>query len=109
MFTEADEQEFQRLLAKFKEDKKLFEHLQTVGFEDFFSYEFLALHSDFSSLDDILFRSGFGIMSPMEIEKIPAERWDAYIAKHNGKCSTWREFGKLAMTAWMKNILQSGG
>ena len=106
MYAKSDEQEFQELLEKFKKDGELYAILQKVGFEDLFSYEFLALNSDFSSLDDLIYRSGFGIMSPLEIGRVPAAKWDEYIAKHTDKCSKWHEFGKLAMTLWMKKVLQ---
>jgi hypothetical protein len=102
MFTQGDEEEFQQLLAKFKENKILREKMEKLSFEDLFSWEFLSQNSDFLSLDDILFRSGFGIMSPMEISKLSPEKWDNYIAAHSKRCSKWHEFGKLAMTAWMK-------
>lgn len=106
MFGEKEEKEFQELLQVFKNDEKLNEHLQNVSYEDLFSYKFLAENSDFSSLDDIIYRSGFGIMSPLEISNIPEEKWDEYIAKHTEKCSKWHELGKLAMIEWMKNILE---
>jgi hypothetical protein len=106
MYTENNEQEFQGLLTKFKTEEDLYGYLKEVGYEDLFSYEFLALNSDFSSLDDIIYRSGFGIMSPLEIGRVPTEKWDEYIAGHTDKCRTWHEFGKLAMTAWMKKMLQ---
>ncbi len=104
MFGETEEKEFAELLALFKADAELNAALQKVSFEGLFSYKFMAENSDFSSLDDMLYRSGFGIMNPLEIENIPAERWDAYIEKHT-RCKKWHDFGKLAMTAWMKNVL----
>ena len=107
MYSAENEKTFQELLEKFKNDKELFQLLEKVGYEDLFSYEFLALNSDFSSLDDIMFRSGFGIMSPLEINNIPLEKWDEYIDKHTEKCSKWHEFGKLAMIFWMQKQLKN--
>ncbi len=104
MFTQEKEQLFQQLLERFKGEEKLNAKMQEVGFEDLFSIKFLSENSDFSSLDDILFRSGFGIMSPMEIARIPVDKWDEYIAKHC-KCKTWHELGKLAMIDWMQNVI----
>ena len=109
MYSEKEEKEFQELLQAFKADEALMEHMQSVSFEDLFSYKFLAENSDFSSLDDILFRSGFGLMSPMEIANVPSDKWDEYIAQHTDKCDKWHDFGKLAMIEWMKNILQEKG
>ncbi len=104
MFGEAEEKEFLELLALFKQDKELASALQKVSFEDLFSYKFLAENSKFSSLDDILYRSGFGIVNAMEIENVSQVKWDEYIAA-NTECEKWHDFGKLAMTAWMKEVL----
>lgn len=105
MFGERQEQEFQKLFHKFQKDTELSALLRRVQYEELFSYKFLAENSEFSSLDDILFRSGFGILSPLEIKNVSQEKWDAYIAKHT-KCEKWHEFGKLAMTNWMNNVLK---
>ncbi len=104
MFGEKEEQEFAGLLDLFKQDKELGEMISKVSFEDLFSYKFMAENSDFSSLDDMLYRSGFGIVNPLEIENVSPERWDEYIAKHT-KCQKWHEFGKLAMIVWMNGKL----
>lgn len=105
MFGEKQEQEFQKLFHKFQKDDELAALMRRVQYEDLFSYKFLAENSDFSSLDDILFRSGFGILSPLEIENVSQEKWDAYIAEHT-KCKKWHQFGKLAMISWMNNVLE---
>ena len=108
MFTQDNEKEFQQLLQLFSKDEELNNHMQNVSYEDIFSCKFLAENSDFSSLDDIIYRSGFGIMSPLEITNVSPDKWDEYIAKHT-QCHKWHEFGKLAMVEWMKNILQEKG
>lgn len=105
MFGERQEQEFQKLFNKFQKDPELAAIMRRVQYEDLFNYKFLAENSEFSSLDDILFRSGFGILSPLEIENVSQDKWDAYIAKHT-KCQRWHDFGKLAMTSWMNGVLK---
>ena len=101
MLPEAEEKEFQALFAQFKAQPELNKLLGSVKYEDFFTYEFMADYSDFSSMDDMLFRSGFGIMSLAEVANIPPANWDAYIAKHT-KYQQWFDFGKKAMTVWMQ-------
>ena len=104
MLPQEEEQEFQTLLQLFKADPALQNELSRVSYEDLFSDAFMAEYSQFSSLDDLLFRGGFGIMNLMEVENIPPERWDAYIAKYT-PYSEWHDFGKKAMVFWMKNVL----
>ena len=81
------EKEFQHYLDIFKKDKD--------------NDKFLQEHSKFTSLNDLVIRSGFGIMNLLEVENVNQEKWNAYIAK-NSSCTTWYEFGKLAMIEWMK-------
>ena len=99
-----EEQEFQSLLNVFKNEPALQAELMRVSYEDLFSDAFMAKYSQFSSLDDLLFRGGFGIMNLLEVENIPKERWDAYIAKYTSY-SEWHDFGKKAMVFWMQRVL----
>lgn len=104
-YSKEDELKFHDLLNKFKADENLTERLQSVQYEDLFSYEFLANNSDFSSLDDIIYRSGFGIMSSFEIVNVSEVKWDEYISGHTG-CEKWHDFGKLAMISWMEKVMR---
>ena len=104
MLPPEEEKEFQTLLALFKNEPALQDELMRVSYEDLFSDAFMAEYSQFSSLDDLLFRGDFGIMNLMEVENIPKERWDAYIAKYT-PYSAWHDFGKKAMTFWMQRVL----
>lgn len=104
-FSKEDEAKFHEFLEKFKADDKLMLHLQSVQYEELFNYAFLADNSEFSSLDDIVYRSGFGIMSPLEINNVPEDKWDEYISKYTG-CEKWHDFGKLAMISWMEKVMK---
>ena len=95
------EKEFQHYLDIFKKDKELGKALSLVSFPALFNNKFLQEHSKFTSLNDLVIRSGFGIMNLLEVENVNQEKWNAYIAK-NSSCTTWYEFGKLAMIEWMK-------
>ena len=46
-------------------------------------------------MDDLIWRSGFGIMNLLEVEQVNQDKWNEYIAR-NTECKTWHEFGKLA-------------
>ena len=66
---------------------------------------FLTENSKYTSMDDLIWRSGFGIMNLLEVEQVNQDKWNEYIAR-NTECKTWHEFGKLAMIDWMKHKLE---
>lgn len=106
MSGKAIEREFKRYLKLFKEDPELWKCLNQVTFQDIYNPTFLQENSKFTSMDDMIWRSGFGIVNLMEVENVNSEKWDLYIAD-NTDCSTWYEFGKLAMVKWMKMVIES--
>lgn len=97
--------EFKHYLDIFTHDEALRKELDLVSFPALFNDKFLTENSKFTSLNDLVIRSGFGIMNLLEVENVNQEKWNAYIAK-NSSCTTWYEFGKLAMIAWMKAKLE---
>ena len=99
------EEQFQSYMKIFKNDPELGKALSLVTFENLFNPNFLKANSKFTSMDDIIWRSGFGIMNLLEVENVNQDKWNAYIAGHSD-CSTWHEFGKLAMVVWMKSKLE---
>ncbi|MGL5206358.1 MAG: hypothetical protein ACRC8T_02430 [Acidaminococcaceae bacterium] len=99
------EEQFQAYMKIFKSDADLGKAMSLVSFENLFNPDFLKNNSKFTSMDDMIWRSGFGIMNLLEVENVNQEKWNAYIASHTD-CSTWYEFGKLAMVAWMKSKLE---
>jgi len=99
------EHEFQHYFAKFKSDDELKGLLNRITYQEIFSDEFLKANSKFSSMNDILWRSGFGIVNLGEVDQVDKKKWDEYIRK-NTYCDTWYEFGKLAMIHWMKLVLE---
>lgn len=98
------DQEFQHYMEIYKADPELGKILSSVTFELLFNDEFLHANSKFKDMNDIIWRSGFGIVNLMEVENVNQDNWNAYIAK-NTECATWHEFGKLAMINFMKIAL----
>jgi hypothetical protein len=96
---------FKYYLGVFTEDKEMAKILNKVTFQDLFNPKFLQENSKFTSMDDMIWRSGFGIMNLLEVENVNQEKWNEYIAA-NTECTTWHDFGKLAMIDWMKNKLE---
>lgn len=99
------DKDFKHLLEIFKSDAELMKIMNKVSFQDLFNDKFLQANSKYTSMDDLIWRSGFGIMNLMEVENVNQHKWNEYIAK-NTECSTWHEFGKLAMVEWMKLIIE---
>ena len=96
---------FKYYLGIFTEDQELAKILNKVSFQELFNPKFLQENSKFTSMDDMIWRSGFGIMNLMEVENVNQDKWNEYIAK-NTEYATWHEFGKVAMIDWMKNKLE---
>ena len=99
------EEQFQSYMKIFKNDPELGKALSLVTFENLFNPDFFFFFSKLTSMDDIIWRSGFGIMNLLEVENVNQDKWNAYIESHTD-CSTWHEFGKLAMVVWMKSKLE---
>lgn len=99
------EEQFQHYMKIFKSDPKLGKALSLVTFEGLFNPDFLKENSKFASMDEMIWRSGFGIMNLLEVEHVNQEKWNEYIAK-NTECATWHDFGKLAMIVWMKQKIE---
>jgi len=90
----------------FTQDPELLKVYNTVTFENLFNPEFLQEHSKWTSQDDILWRSGFGIMNLMEIENVDMDKWNEYVRANTDEVETWYDFGKLALIEWMKAKLE---
>ena len=106
MDAKALDKTFKEYLAIFTADAELAKILNRVSFQDLFNPIFLTANSKFTSMDDMIWRSGFGIMNLMEVEQVNQDKWNAYIAE-NTACATWHDFGKLAMVEWMKLALKA--
>lgn len=95
------DEKYHHYMKVFKSDAELAKKLQLVSFENLFNPDFLKANSKFTSMDDLIWRSGFGIMNLLEVEQVNQDKWNQYIAA-NSECTTWFEFGKLAMIVWME-------
>ncbi|MBQ7759921.1 MAG: hypothetical protein IJ320_08740 [Phascolarctobacterium sp.] len=96
---------FKYYLNLFTQDEELAKILNKVSFPELFNPKFLEENSKWTSMDDMIWRSGFGIMNLLEVEQVNQDKWNEYVAK-NSDCATWHEFGKLAMVEWMKFQLE---
>ena len=74
---------FKGYLAKFTADKELGQMMSRITFQELFNPKFLQENSKFTSMDDMIWRSGFGIMNLMEVENVNQDKWNEYIAKNS--------------------------
>ena len=96
---------FKYYLNMFSQDEELAKILNKVSVPELFNPKFLEENSKWTSMDDMIWRSGFGIMNLLEVEQVNQDKWNEYVAK-NSDCTTWHEFGKLAMVKWMEFQLE---
>ncbi len=68
--------EFKKYMDMYKADPELGRLMQQMTFQELFNEKFMKNQ----------------------------EKWNAFIAK-NTECETWHQFGKLAMIAWMKTVI----
>ena len=74
--------EFKKYMDMYKADPELGRLMQQMTFQELFNEKFMKENSKFTSMDDMLFKSDFGLTNPLEIEKVNQEKWNAFIAKN---------------------------
>ena len=74
------EKEFKHYLEIFTHDEELGKILAKVSFQELFNDKFLTENSKYTSMDDLIWRSGFGIMNLLEVEQVNQDKWNEYIA-----------------------------
>ena len=61
--------EFKKYMDLYKADPELGRLMQQMTFQELFNEKFMKENSKFTSMDDMLFKSDFGLTNPLEIEK----------------------------------------
>lgn len=77
---------------------------QSVSLGDLLSPTFLSQHTNFASLDDLVQRSGFKIESQEDLDNLPQDEWDSFIAQ-NSSFSTFQELLQAAAVEQIKKQL----
>ena len=98
------DREYHHYLDKFQKDAELGAVLNRITYQELFNEKFLQEHSRFKTLDELIAKSGFGIVNLGEVEKLNQENWNHYIAANTNGLA-WFQFGKLAMIEWMKTVI----
>ncbi|MBQ6913211.1 MAG: hypothetical protein IJQ30_03040, partial [Acidaminococcaceae bacterium] len=68
--------EFKKYMDMYKADPELGRLMQQMTFQELFNEKFMKENSKFTSMDDMLFKSDFGLTNPLEIEKVNQEKWN---------------------------------
>lgn len=69
---------------------------------DLFTPSFLRAHTGFSSLDDLEAKArerGFAFGSQEDLDNLPGDQWDAFIAEHT-RFSTWKDMLGKGVAEW---------
>lgn len=96
--------EFKKYMDMYKADPELGQLMMKLSYQELFNDTFMQENSKFTSMDNMLFKSDFGLTNPAEIENVNQEKWNAFIVRYTD-CASWHQFGKLAMVAWMKTVI----
>ena len=66
--------EFKKYMDIYKADPELGHLMQQMTFQELFNEKFMKENSKFTSMDDMLFKSDFGLTNPLEIEKVNQDK-----------------------------------
>lgn len=80
--------------------------LKQVSLGELFNPEFLAANTNFPDVQEMFDRSGFKVASIEDIEAIPEEEWESYIAA-NTQFSSWHEMREAALGELLRKHLDS--
>ena len=72
-----------------------------VPLVELFPPEFVRSHSTFDSFENLLEASGFKVESQQDLEAIPDDEWDVFIASHTTFLN-WHEMLQAATAQWAK-------
>jgi hypothetical protein len=76
-----------------------------VPLDELLTSEFMVLNTDFESADSMLRASGLTIRTTDDLEGVPAEAWDSFIASHT-RFGTWKDLLAAAGAAYVQRRLQ---
>lgn len=92
---------------KIKKDLKKIEDLKQIRFDELFNPKFLSECSSFSSIDELIEKSGFKVESAEDFKSIPDDEWERFIID-NTSYDSWDEMQKDAAEKFLQNLLKEG-
>lgn len=88
-------------LEKIKSNAEAMHGTHDYKLTDVLTPEFLRAHSQFTSFDQMIEKSGFKVKTSEDFKAIPDEPWEAFI-KANTSYSTWKEMLSAAVAIYAK-------
>ncbi len=96
--------ELQRKLRKIRDNAQALDGEHEVSLKELFPQDFLAAHTQFSSVDNMFEKSGYKVDSSEDFAAIPDEPWDEFI-RANTSFASWAEMKQAAGVAYAKRKL----
>lgn len=91
--------EFQKKLDKLASNIKALDENNNVPLNEVLNDQFISKHTKFTSLSELIERSGFNVQSAEDFYAIPDDKWDEYI-KSISRFSGWKEMLRNATELW---------
>jgi len=76
----------------------------SVPISDLFPDSFMAAHTDFTTIQDMLDASGFPASTPEEFSAIPDDQWDTFVASRT-KFASWHAMLEAGTAEWVSHKL----
>ncbi|EMO66433.1 hypothetical protein LEP1GSC132_2500 [Leptospira kirschneri str. 200803703] len=95
--------EFQKKLNKIKKIKEI----QEISLLELFSEEFITEYTNYSTLEEMLKRSGFIIESEEDFKELEKSKdWDTFVSQ-NTKFKSWKEMFDKAFDIYINQVLDN--
>ncbi len=78
--------------------------LDRVPASELFTAEFMRRHTDFTTFDEMVAGTGYGVESLSDVDRVHEARWDA-VVRHRTGFGSWAEMRRLAEESWVRREL----
>lgn len=89
----------QKRLQKLANDAQALDGSHAVPLEELLNESFVRKHTQYSSLSEMIEKSGFDVKSPEDFKAIPDDEWDKYI-KSITSFADWKAMLGKATEIW---------
>lgn len=95
---------FERELEKLQNMFEKVEGTRSIPMDEILNPEFMIRFTIFSSLDDLIEKSGYTVETEEDFERIPDKEWDEFISAHT-QFSSWQDMLDLAANEYFQQQL----
>ena len=97
--------ELTRRLESFSRKLESLDGQHSIPLTDLFHPQFMARHTSFQTIDEMLSASGFDVQSQEDFAAIPDGEWDGFVAERT-EFKSWDEMKGAAAEEWASSKLQ---